>query len=179
MFPMNGKMMGVVRRSIGFLVVDSSKEVLLTCPVLSFFRSLPFALHPFRHAQYSLGNYSEAVKAYTQGLTIDPANSNMQQALAQAKAKEATQQVQNDDSDDDAEDGEVARGGGGGGGAGGMPDLSSMADLLGGLGGGGNGTGGPGGMPDLAGLMSNPAIMQMYVCAPTCPKSHSSRSLLL
>ncbi|KAJ9116776.1 hypothetical protein QFC24_006667 [Naganishia onofrii] len=120
------------------------------------------------HAQYSLGNYSEAVKAYTQGLTIDPANANMQQALAQAKAKEAAQQAtQAEDSDEDAEDGEVTRAGGasaaGGraGGAGGMPDLSSMADLLGSLGGGGNGTGGPGGMPDLAGLMSNPAIMQM------------------
>ncbi|KAJ9092206.1 hypothetical protein QFC21_006952 [Naganishia friedmannii] len=120
------------------------------------------------HAQYSLGNYSEAVKAYTQGLTIDPANANMQQALAQAKAKEAAQQAtQANDSDEDAEDGEVTRAGGapaaGGraGGAGGMPDLSSMADLLGSLGGGGNGTGGPGGMPDLAGLMSNPAIMQM------------------
>ena len=39
-----------------------------------------------------------------------------------------------------------------------MPDLASLASMMGGMGGGGGG-----GMPDLASLMQNPQMMQMYV----------------
>lgn len=41
-----------------------------------------------------------------------------------------------------------------------MPDMSSMAEMMRGMGGGGGGGGG-GGMPDIASLMSNPALMGM------------------
>lgn len=48
--------------------------------------------------------------------------------------------------------------------AGATPDLGGMADMLRNMGmggGGGAGGAGAGGMPDLAGLMSNPMMMQM------------------
>lgn len=48
--------------------------------------------------------------------------------------------------------------------AGAAPDLGGMADMLRNMGmggGGGAGGAGAGGMPDLAGLMSNPMMMQM------------------
>jgi hypothetical protein len=38
-----------------------------------------------------------------------------------------------------------------------MPDLAGLASMMGGMGGGG------GGMPDLASMMRNPQMMQMYV----------------
>ncbi|KAI5449781.1 Small glutamine-rich tetratricopeptide repeat-containing protein 2 [Naganishia albida] len=105
------------------------------------------------HAQYSLGNYQDAIKAYNKGLSLDPANANMKQALAQATAKAKETGSNADESDED----DVAPRAGTGAGAapGGMPDMSALAGLMGNMGGGG------GGMPDLAGLMSNPAIMQM------------------
>lgn len=43
-----------------------------------------------------------------------------------------------------------------GAGAPGMPDLASLMGAM-----GGGGRGGAGGMPDMAGLLSNPAVMQM------------------
>lgn len=111
------------------------------------------------HAHYSLGNYDESIKAYTHGLTLDPNNANMKQALAQATAKAKQAEEQGSDDDDDA--GVVP--GRSAGGPGGMPDMSALAAMMGSMGGGAGGAGGPGGMPDLAGLMSNPAVMQMYV----------------
>jgi small glutamine-rich tetratricopeptide repeat-containing protein alpha len=82
-------------------------------------------------------------------LELEPANANLKSGLEQAEAR-----IRPDSPpslvDDEAQT--VPRSAPE---AGGMPDLSGMADMLGGGGGGG------GGMPDLAGLMSNPAIMQM------------------
>lgn len=112
---------------------------------------------PHSHAHYSLGHYDESIKAYTHGLTLDPNNANMKQALAQATAKAKQAEQGSDDEDDDA--GVVP--GRSAGGPGGMPDMSALAALMGSMGGGAGGAGGPGGMPDLAGLMSNPAVMQM------------------
>ncbi|KAG9321327.1 hypothetical protein KVV02_006244 [Mortierella alpina] len=98
------------------------------------------------HAYFSVGKYKEAVTAYEKGLTLEPNNATMKSSLATARTK--------------ARDNEVApsaRGGAGAGpgagaGAGGLPpgfpDLSALG-------------GGAGGMPDLAGLMSNPALMNM------------------
>jgi small glutamine-rich tetratricopeptide repeat-containing protein alpha len=78
----------------------------------------------------------------------------MKQALATAKAR-----VSESSSNTVADREPAPRAGGGGGGGGGMPDLASLASMMGGMGGGGGG----GGMPDLASLMQNPQMMQMYV----------------
>jgi small glutamine-rich tetratricopeptide repeat-containing protein alpha len=77
----------------------------------------------------------------------------MKQALATAKARVS------ESSSNTVADREPAPRAGGGGGGGGMPDLASLASMMGGMGGGGGG----GGMPDLASLMQNPQMMQMYV----------------
>jgi small glutamine-rich tetratricopeptide repeat-containing protein alpha len=76
----------------------------------------------------------------------------MKQALATAKARVS------ESSSNTVADREPAPRAGGGGGGGGMPDLASLASMMGGMGGGGGG-----GMPDLASLMQNPQMMQMYV----------------
>ncbi|WVQ72451.1 hypothetical protein IAR50_002003 [Cryptococcus sp. DSM 104548] len=103
------------------------------------------------HAQFSQGDFAAAVKAYEDGLELDPTNSNMKTALATAKTKLA------ETSSNSVADREPTRNAAGGaGGAGGMPDLSSLASMLGGGGGGGGG-----GMPDLASLMNNPQMMAM------------------
>ena len=77
----------------------------------------------------------------------------MKQALATAKTR-----VSESSSNTVADREPAPRAGGGGGGGGGMPDLASLASMMGGMGGGGGG-----GMPDLASLMQNPQMMQMYV----------------
>ena len=120
-----------------------------------------------RHAHFSDGDYESAVDAYEAGLQLDPANANMKAALATAKTRVA------ESSSNTVADREPAprSGGGGGGGAGGMPDLASLASMMGGMGGGG------GGMPDLASLMQNPQMMQMYVSILIPYPSHI-RSLL-
>lgn len=103
------------------------------------------------HALFSSGDIKGSVKAYESGLEREPGNANMQQALNVAKAKLKEQEpVARSGAGADA-------GAGAGAGAGGMPDLSALAGLMGGGGGGG------GGMPDLASLMQNPQMMQMYV----------------
>ncbi|WRT66484.1 uncharacterized protein IL334_003443 [Kwoniella shivajii] len=109
------------------------------------------------HAQFSMGEYEAAVSAYEDGLKLDSSNSNMKAALATAKSKLA------ESSSNSVADREPTRNdGGAGAGAGGMPDLSSLASMLGGAGGGGSGGGGGGGgMPDLASLMNNPQMMAM------------------
>ena len=115
-----------------------------------------------RHAHFSDGDYESAVDAYEAGLRLDPANANMKAALATAKAR-----VSESSSNTVADREPAARSGGagGGGGAGGMPDLASLASMMGGMGGGG------GGMPDLASLMQNPQMMQMYVFPCSFPSS--------
>lgn len=119
------------------------------------------------HARFSMGDYSAAVKAYEEGLTVEPGNANMRTSLQTARQK---MEGEDDDEEEGAGAGDVrAReaGAGGAGGAGGMPDLSALAGLMGGMGGGGRGGGG--GMPDLASLMNNPQMMQMYVTFPVYP----------
>ena len=106
-----------------------------------------------RHAHFSDGDYESAVDAYEAGLKLDPSNTNMKQALATAKTR-----VSESSSNTVADREPAPRAGGGGGGGGGMPDLASLASMMGGMGGGGGG-----GMPDLASLMQNPQMMQMYV----------------
>lgn len=102
------------------------------------------------HAHFSLGNYSDAVRAYENGLELDPDNANMKTALSTAKSK-----LSELSSRPTAADREPPQNGINGS-SGGMPDLASLAGALGG--GGGSGSGG---MPDLASMMNNPQMMSM------------------
>jgi len=120
----------------------------------------------YRHAHFSDGDYESAVDAYEAGLKLDPSNTNMKQALATAKTRVS------ESSSNTVADREPTPRAGGGGGGGGMPDLASLASMMGGMGGGGGG-----GMPDLASLMQNPQMMQMYVSILIPYPSHI-RSLL-
>ncbi|KAF9163389.1 hypothetical protein DFQ27_002916 [Actinomortierella ambigua] len=90
------------------------------------------------HAYFSVGKYKDAVEAYEKGLTLEPNNATMKSSLATARSK-----VRDNDVAPANRAGSPA-----GAGAGGIPGL-------GGLG------GGAGGMPDLAGLMNNPALMNV------------------
>ncbi|CAK9781136.1 unnamed protein product [Cutaneotrichosporon oleaginosum] len=100
------------------------------------------------HAQFSLGEYKKAIEAYETGLKLDPTNSNMKSSLATAKARLGESVPERSDSP------ATRSAGAGAGSGGGMPDLSSLASMLGGGGGGG-------GMPDLAEMMRNPQMMAM------------------
>ncbi|GJJ09537.1 hypothetical protein Clacol_003760 [Clathrus columnatus] len=100
------------------------------------------------HAHFCLEDYVASASAFRRGLELDPNNSNFKAGLEQAEAR-----MSNDTAVSLEEDTSNAPT------SGGLPDLSSLASMLGGGGGGGNGGGG--GMPDIAGMLSNPAVRQM------------------
>ncbi|KAF2833187.1 hypothetical protein CC86DRAFT_365143 [Ophiobolus disseminans] len=100
-------------------------------------------------AKYVLGDAQGAMEAYKAGMDAEGGGSEVMRKgyeTAKKKVEEEGGDVGAPDAPRDAP----------GGGAGGMPDLSSLASMLGGGGGGGGG-----GMPDLAGLMQNPMMRQM------------------
>ncbi|KAF8584509.1 hypothetical protein K439DRAFT_1141806 [Ramaria rubella] len=101
------------------------------------------------HAHYSLGDFVSASSAFQRGLALEPENANLRSGLDQADAR-----IRADSPPPVVED-EVSTSTRSSTGASGMPDLSGMANMLGGMGGGASG------MPDIASIMSNPAIMQM------------------
>ncbi|KAL6155963.1 Small glutamine-rich tetratricopeptide repeat-containing protein 2 [Exserohilum turcicum] len=93
-------------------------------------------------AKFVLGDAKGAMEAYKAGMDAEGGGSEvMRRGYETAKKK-----VEEEGGDVGAAD--ATRGVGGG-----MPDLSSLAGMLGG--------GGGGGMPDLAGLMQNPMMRQM------------------
>jgi hypothetical protein len=96
----------------------------------------------YRHARYSIGDYSAAADAYRRGLELEPNNTAMQDGLRNSEAQPT------DAASDMATPSAAPTGG-----------LGGLADSLRNLGGGG--AGGAGGMPDLASMMNNPAMMQM------------------
>ena len=102
-------------------------------------------------AKFDMADYQGAVDAYEKGIDAEGNGGSdaMKRGLETSKAKLA-----------ELEGGSPAERGGPGAGAGGLPDLSSLASLLGGGGGGGGGSG-AGGMPDLGSLMSNPMFAGM------------------
>ncbi|KAL5118303.1 Small glutamine-rich tetratricopeptide repeat-containing protein 2 [Pleosporales sp. CAS-2024a] len=101
-------------------------------------------------ANFVLGDAKGAMEAYKKGMDAEGGGSEvMRKGYETAKKK-----FEEEGGDVGAPD--APRGARGGGGGGGMPDLSSLASMLGGGGGGGGG-----GMPDLAGLMQNPMMRQM------------------
>lgn len=94
-------------------------------------------------ARFDMGDYKGAVEAYEKGIEAEGNGGSeaMKRGLETARKK-----IQEKEKGSNAsEDSGASRGGGG------MPDLSSLASMLG----GGRGGGG-GGMPDLSALMNNP-----------------------
>lgn len=88
------------------------------------------------YAHLQLGDFEAAVESYRRGLEVDPSNAACKEGLTEAESKQQVTAVP------DAAPGPGA----------GMPDLSSLAGMLGGAG---------GGMDGLAGMMNNPQMQQM------------------
>ncbi|KAF2651893.1 small glutamine-rich tetratricopeptide repeat-containing protein-like protein [Lophiostoma macrostomum CBS 122681] len=101
-------------------------------------------------AKFALGDAKGAMEAYKSGMDAEEGGGSevMRKGYETAKRKY-------EDEGGDVGAPEADRGAPGAGG-GGMPDLSSLAGMLGGGGGGGGG-----GMPDLSSLMQNPMMRQM------------------
>lgn len=99
-------------------------------------------------ARFALGDVRGSMDAYKSGIDAEGNGGSdaMKKGYETAKRK-----LQEQDDDDDVAS---PRSTSPMGGAGGMPDLGSLASMLG-------GGGGAGGMPDLAGLMNNPMMRQM------------------
>jgi small glutamine-rich tetratricopeptide repeat-containing protein alpha len=92
-----------------------------------------------RHAHYSLSDFPKSVEAYKKGLHLDPTNTNLKAALANAEARLPKDAEEDEDSDPDEAPVASTSAPRGGAPAGGMPDLSSLMGMMGGMGGGGAG----------------------------------------
>jgi len=113
------------------------------------------------HARFAKGDARGAMEAYKAGIE---AEGNGGSQITRNGYETAKRKV--DEEESGAQAGNITppssgpspspRGAAAGGG---MPDLSSLAGMLGGGGGGGGGAGG--GMPDLSSIMSNPMFAQM------------------
>ena len=108
----------------------------------------PSDLPAHRHARYSIGDYAAAAAAYRDGLELEPENATMKTGLRNSEAHTQTTDVVGDAPPPNASSNPRADPGTGG--------LGGLADSLGNMGGDG-----AGGMPDIAGMMNNPAMMQM------------------
>ncbi|KAJ5297822.1 hypothetical protein N7508_008071 [Penicillium antarcticum] len=106
-------------------------------------------------ARFDMGDYHAAKEAYEKGIEAEGNGGSeaMKRGLetSSRKLEEASQTSEPPSEDLDTAPG-ASRGGGGG-----MPDLSSLASMLG----GGGGAGGAGGMPDLGSMMNNPMFASM------------------
>ncbi|OHE92269.1 tetratricopeptide [Colletotrichum orchidophilum] len=109
-------------------------------------------------ARFALGDAKGAMEAYGKGIEFEGSGGSeaMKKGFETAKRRVEDMQVEERDLPRQS----PGIGGGLGGGAGGMPDLSSLASMLGG-GGGAGGAGGAGGMPDFSQIMNNPMFASM------------------
>lgn len=101
------------------------------------------------HAYYNDQQFENAVKAYEDGLKLDPSNVSMKNSLQTARSRLSTDprdSVSRSNNNTQQPQGN------------GMPDLSSLAGMFGG---GGAGGAGGGGMPDIGALLNNPMMRQM------------------
>lgn len=96
------------------------------------------AYHRLGHAQYSLSDFEAAASTFERGLKLEPTNVGLKSGLQNAQAKLAA------DEDSTATASPPP-----------APGLSSMADMMRGMG------GTSGGMPDIASMMNNPQLMAM------------------
>ncbi|GAB0135084.1 hypothetical protein EsDP_00003435 [Epichloe bromicola] len=103
-------------------------------------------------ARFAMGDAKGAMEAYSKGIEYEGNGGSEAMKKGYETAKRRVEEMQ-------AEEVSLPRSSpspGTGAGAGGMPDLSSLASMLGGGGGGGGG-----GMPDLSSIMSNPMFASM------------------
>lgn len=103
-------------------------------------------------ARFELGDYHAAKEAYEKG--IEAEGNGGSDALRRG-LETATRKIEEAGRATEPPSEELDTAPGASRGAGGMPDLSSLAGLMGGMGGGG------GGMPDLSSIMSNPMFASM------------------
>jgi small glutamine-rich tetratricopeptide repeat-containing protein alpha len=99
-------------------------------------------------ANYVLGDAKGAMEAYKSGMDAEEGGGSEVMRKGYETAKKKFEEEGGDVGTTDR--------GAPGGGAGGMPDLGSLASML-----GGGGGGGAGGMPDFAAMMNNPMMRQM------------------
>ncbi|KJX94751.1 small glutamine-rich tetratricopeptide repeat-containing protein [Zymoseptoria brevis] len=118
-------------------------------------------------ARFALGDAKGAMEAYKQGIDAEGNGGSdaMKKGYETAKRKVEEEGADGDESDDDAAP--ATRGAGAG--AGGMPDLGSLASML-----GGGGGGGAGGMPDLGALLNNPMMRNMAQSLMSNPEALNS-----
>lgn len=114
-------------------------------------------------ARYVLGDAKGSMEAYAKGIEYEGNGGSeaMKKGFKTAKEKLEDEEKQKDDEDMDEIE-SIRSGGvetGAGAGAGGLPDLASLAGMLGG--GRGAGGGGAGGGPDLSSIMNNPMFANM------------------
>lgn len=103
-------------------------------------------------ARFALGDAKGAAEAYQRGIEAEGNGGSEAMRKGLGTAKKRIEEMENKDNEPPAEDVDDAAGATRG--AGGMPDLSSLASMLGGGAGGG-------GMPDLSSIMSNPMFASM------------------
>lgn len=111
-------------------------------------------------ARFALGDAKGSMEAYKQGIEHEGNGGSDAMKKGYETAKKRVEELELE-VDDMA--GAATRGAAGGA-AGGMPDLASLASMLGGGRGGGAGSAGGspgGGMPDFASIMNNPMFAQM------------------
>ncbi|KAI1822405.1 small glutamine-rich tetratricopeptide repeat-containing protein 2-like protein [Xylaria intraflava] len=106
-------------------------------------------------ARFALGDARGSMEAYSQGIEYEGNGGSDAMKKGYETAKRRVEELEAEERDSSNP---VPRGAGAGaGGGGGMPDLSSLASMLG----GGAGGGGGGGMPDLSSIMNNPMFASM------------------
>ncbi|KAL0936296.1 hsc70 cochaperone [Colletotrichum truncatum] len=102
-------------------------------------------------ARFALGDAKGAMEAYGKGIEYEGSGGSEAMKKGYETAKRRVEELERDEVD-------MPRSSpGAGAGAGGMPDLSSLASMLGGGGAGG----GAGGMPDFSQIMNNPMFASM------------------
>ncbi|PUU80343.1 hypothetical protein B9Z19DRAFT_1079579 [Tuber borchii] len=111
------------------------------------------------HARFAKGDARGAMEAYKAGIEAEGNGGSQitRNGYETAKKKVEEEIAAEADNITPPSGPSTSRGAGGAGGAGGMPDLSSLAGMLGGAG----APLGGGGMPDLSSIMNNPMFAQM------------------
>ncbi|KAF9876639.1 hypothetical protein CkaCkLH20_06047 [Colletotrichum karsti] len=105
-------------------------------------------------ARFALGDAKGAMEAYGKGIEYEGSGGSEAMKKGFETAKRRVEEMQQEEVDLPRS----SPGVGGGAGGGGMPDLSSLASMLGG---GAGGAGGGGGMPDFSQIMNNPMFASM------------------
>ncbi|KAM0325772.1 hypothetical protein ACHAQA_007073 [Verticillium albo-atrum] len=106
-------------------------------------------------ARFALGDARGAMEAYQKGIDAEGNGGSDAMRKGFETAKRRVDELEAEGAEN-ARSPTASPGLGGAGGAGGMPDLGSLASML-----GGGGAGGAGGMPDFSQIMNNPMFASM------------------